>query len=222
MTIAAELVPLWALWLLWPLLLAGCAVAAWTAPWRALWAVPARLHLILGGVLCCVLLWSLSLRFIDGLWLHFLGLSSLTLVLGWRFAILAASLALVLYTLLQQQPLLALPAAWLVTVAVPATGTRLLLFYLRRLPLPNLFVYTLGAGFGGGILATVLAAITALLMFAAFGLDDWLHSALANWPMIFLLGFPEGFINGTVVTTLTVFFPDAMKTFDSQYYLGDE
>ena len=50
--------------------------------------------------------------------------------------------------------------------------------------------------------------------------DDVL-AALEAWPLITLIAFPEGFINGMLVTTLTVFYPQTMRTFDESYYLDD-
>jgi len=35
-----------------------------------------------------------------------------------------------------------------------------------------------------------------------------------------LLLFPEGFINGMVITALTVFYPDLVKTFDDEHYFS--
>jgi uncharacterized membrane protein len=44
---------------------------------------------------------------------------------------------------------------------------------------------------------------------------------LDNWPLVSLVLFPEGFINGMIITTLTVFYPQVVKTFDDKHYLGD-
>ena len=79
----------------------------------------------------------------------------------------------------------------------------------------------LGAGFGGGLLAALAMALAALALLWLSGQQDWVTAALANWPLIFLLMFPEGFINGMIVTTLTVFYPDLVKTFDERHYLED-
>ena len=80
----------------------------------------------------------------------------------------------------------------------------------------------LGAGFGGGLLSVLLVAVTALPVLWLIGQHGWVGQALANWPLILLMMFPEGFINGMIVTTLTVFYPDLVKTFDDGFYLGDE
>ena len=45
--------------------------------------------------------------------------------------------------------------------------------------------------------------------------------ALENWPLIALIAFPEGFINGMLLSVLVVWYPDTVKTFDSVKYLGD-
>jgi len=222
MTIAAELLPAWLVALLWLGLVITCGYAARFAGWRALHAVPTRYHLVFGGCLSCVILWLISISTVQGLWLHLLGLTSLTLLLGWHLAILAGSIAIVAHTLLLNQPLGAVSAAWLLTVAIPATVSYWLLQRLRRLRSRNLFIYLLGAGFGGGLLSVMALAIAALPLLWLSGLHELVLGALANWPLILLMMFPEGFINGMIVTTLTVFYPDLVRTFDDRYYLDDE
>ena len=39
-------------------------------------------------------------------------------------------------------------------------------------------------------------------------------------PLVLLLTFPEGFLNGAVISALTVFYPDIVKTYDDVRYLG--
>jgi uncharacterized membrane protein len=219
MTIDASLIPAGMNWLLWLLLLATLAPLLRYADWAALRSVPARVHLLLGGSAFCVVLWLLSVRVVEGLWIHFLGITALTLVLGWRFAMLAGTLAVAIHTLLIGQGAAALPAAWLLTVAVPATVSRYLVYRLRRLQSRNLFIYMLGAGFGGGVASVIAVAAAALPLLWLFGQREWVGDALANWPLIALLLFPEGFINGMMVTTLTVFYPQSLKTFDERHYL---
>ena len=217
MFIAGDLIPQGIAVGLWALLLLICASAGRLADWRALLSVPARLHLIFGAVL-----WLLSVRVIDGLWLHFLGMTSVTLLLGARFALLAGTAALVLLTLLLGESWPGLSPAWLLTVAIPVAVARLLVHALRRVKSGNLFIYLLGAGFGGGLLSVLAVAAAALPLLWLIGQEAWVRSALDNWPMITLMLFPEGFINGMVVTTLTVFYPQLMKTFDDRHYLDGD
>lgn len=219
MTLAVHLIPGWLNASLWLVLIITCALAGRFADWRALRSVPQRYHLLFGGTIGCLVLWLISVNTIDGLWFHFIGVTSLTLLLGWRFAILGGTVAIFGHTLLIQQPLSAAAAAWLLTVAIPATISRWLVQRLRRIRSRNLFIYMLGAGFGGGLLSVLFIALAAMALLYLSGQQDWVNAALENWPLLFLLMFPEGFINGMVVTTLTVFYPGLVKTFDEGHYL---
>lgn len=222
MFIDASLLPNSLSLVLWLLLILTCAQAARKADWRAMSAVPARSHLFFGSSLFCLVLWLLSVRVIDGLWLHLLGVTTLTLILGWRFAILAGSLTCLVYTLLIGQSLQATSTAWLLSVAIPASVSRWLVYALRKQRKQNLFIFMLGAGFGGGILSILVVSLVSLLLFWLIGQGEWSRNALDNWPLISLMLFPEGFINGMLVTTLTVFYPGLVKTFDERFYLDGE
>jgi uncharacterized membrane protein len=61
--------------------------------WSAVASQPARMHLVAGGAVACLLLWLMNIHLVDGLVLHFLGVTTLTLVVGWSFTVLAATLA---------------------------------------------------------------------------------------------------------------------------------
>ena len=65
-------------------------------------------------------------------------------------------------------------------------------------------------------------AAGAIILLGLSGQTELVTAALENWPMIFLMLFPEGFINGMVVTTLTVFYPHLVKTFDDDFYLEND
>ncbi len=219
MILAAQLIPLWLTLSAAAVMLVCVAGAAWTANWQALGARSERQHVLLGGLLALLLLWMLTLRVIDEVWIHLLGVTSLTLIVGWRFTVLGGSLVLLVYLWLQGQPLETTPLSWVFTIFVPATATRLLAHLLRHYGFRNLFVYMLGAGFGGGLLSVLLATALAMLTFQLIGQGDWVQLAFENWPFVLLLMFPEGFINGMLVTAFTVFYPDIVKTFDDDFYL---
>ena len=200
-------------------MLSVVAIAAATAHWRALLAVPQRQHVLLGGLLALLLLWLLTFRVIDGVWMHLLGVTSLTLIVGWRFAVIGGAVVMAVYLRLQGRDLAALPLAMLFSVFIPASSTRLLGYVLRRYGMKNLFVYQLGAGFGGGLLSVLVLGIVSLPVFWVIGQGGWVDLALENWPFILLVMFPEGFINGMLITAFTTFFPDVVKTFDDGFYL---
>ncbi len=220
MTIHASLIPVWLTGLLSVAMLATLALAVRFANWRAVMSVPARLHLLLGGTLFCLGLWLMSVEVGESVRIHLLGMTSLTLVLGWCFGMLCGSLALLLQLLLLGDHIGALPSAWLLTVAVPATVSRWLVARLPRSQ--NLFLFTLGGGFAGGILSALAVAVLSLPLLWFIGQGELASRALEGWPLLVLVLFPEGFINGMLVTAACVFFPGAVKTFDDQFYFGED
>jgi len=219
--VAAEFVPGWLSVFLGLVMLMIVAAAALTAPWSALRSASQRQHLLLGGLVAVLLLWLLTFQVVEGVWMHLLGVTSLTLIVGWRFAVLGTTLVLAVYLWFQKLPPMTAPLAWLFSVLVPATTTRCLAYLLRRHGFRNLFVYLLGAGFGGGVLTVLVLALLALPVFALMGRHEWVALSLENWVFVLLVMFPEGFINGMLVTAFTVFYPDLVKTFDSDFYLDD-
>jgi uncharacterized membrane protein len=209
------------------LIWSGVAIAAIALPlliraaeWHAL-RVPLRQHLLFASLLFLVVLWMISVRTLEGMWLHFLGVTAVTLLLGLRFTLLVGALACVIHALLIDQPMTAVPIAWLVSVVCPASLSRLLVYWLRRRPQSNLFIYLLGAGFGGGALAALGTAILSLVLLQLAGHPDQVIAALETWPLITLILFPEGFINGMVLSVIVVLNPEAVKTFDSNKYMGE-
>ncbi len=195
--------------------------AAATARWRALADDPTRLHLVAGGALACLLLWLLNIHVANGVLLHFLGVTTLTLVVGWSFTLLGLGVALVPFTLLQQLPWEGLGLSFCLSVLLPATVTRALLVLLYRPSLRHPFVYFLGAGFAGGGLVVLTLSLVVAFLFWLSGLDGYLDNMKEFWPLVFLLMFSEGFINGMCVSAFAVFYPDWVKTFDDRFYLDN-
>lgn len=194
------------LWLVLPLL----AAALFGAPWRQLMAEQERVTAL--GVAICVLaiLWSMSPELQGGEKLHLLGMTTVTLVFGWQLALCAGAMAGFVLLVVGNWGLETLPLNLLLCVIVPVAVSTAALTLANRLRRTNLFVYMLGVGFVGSMLA-----IGATLWVASILLGTELDHAL-----VLLITFPEGFINGTVITALTVFAPQLMRTYDDERYLG--
>ena len=82
MFIASELIPGWLSLAGGIVMLLACSLCAWHAPWRAVQQVPARQHLLLGGICACVVLWLMSVHIVAYLWLHVLGITALVTLIG--------------------------------------------------------------------------------------------------------------------------------------------
>lgn len=208
----------------WLIVLSGLAAApvlawaAWAAPWQALAQDQRRVHALGGSLVLLVLLHSLAFGVTEGLVLHLLGVSTVTLVLGLRLTLLVGAAAMVIALVLTGHSLVSAPVSWWLSVAAPALLLRWWVDWLRRHSAPHPFIYIMGAGFLGGIMAALITALAGLATLAAIGQAEWVNAALTNWPVILLIAFPEGFINGTLVTAFVVLAPDALKHFDSDYY----
>ena len=92
---------------------------------------------------------------------------------------------------------------------------------LRRYLPPHPFIYTLGAGFLGGILAILAAMLATALIHHVGGVYPWdtlWHKYLQTLPII---AYPEGFINGVFATAMVAFHPNLLATFNPNDYLKE-
>ena len=188
--------------------------------WQTLHDNPLYQHLLLGSAIALVPLWYLRAGLHEGLEVHFLGLTSLTLLLGWRLALLAPCLTLLVLGYFGVTNLADFGWQALVGIALPV-ATSWLLFLASWAWLPrHLFVYIFVAAFlGGAITISVKVAASALLM----GLSDsypW-HTITADYLSIWpLLLFPEALLNGMAMTLLAIYRPHWVNPFFDRTYLG--
>lgn len=203
--------------LLWLVLLAFSLNASLL---RTLGAHPLYQHLCLGGAIVLVPLWTLRAGLHEGLEIHFLGLTSLTLLLGWRLALLAPCLTLLLLAYFGVIPLADIGWQALIGVALPV-ATSWLLFLGSWAWLPrHLFVYLFVAAFLGGALSISAKVIASVLLMGVSGTYSW-HTISADYLSIWpLLLFPEALLNGMTMTLLAVYRPYWVNTFFDREYLG--
>ncbi|MFQ2695527.1 energy-coupling factor ABC transporter permease [Aeromonas caviae] len=203
--------------LLWLVLLAFSLNASLL---RTLGAHPLYQHLCLGGAIVLVPLWTLRAGLHEGLEIHFLGLTSLTLLLGWRLALLAPCLTLLLLAYFGVIPIADIGWQALIGVALPV-ATNWLLFLGSWAWLPrHLFVYLFVAAFLGGALSISAKVIASALLMGVSGTYSW-HTISADYLSIWpLLLFPEALLNGMTMTLLAVYRPHWVNTFFDREYLG--
>ncbi|MEE4172894.1 MAG: energy-coupling factor ABC transporter permease [Xanthomonadales bacterium] len=185
-------------------------VALRRAPWRSLIARAERQHAFYLSLLLLPLVWVGSLEVTRGASVHLLGITPLVLIFGWQLAVVLGALAAVVLGAFGAWAWVSLPPQFILSVLVPVAVTQGMLMAADRLPRTNLFVYLLGVGFLGGALSMTVY----LLLDASW--NDW----SADHALVLLLAFPEGFLAGTIVTALTVFYPQIMRTYDDDRYLG--
>jgi uncharacterized membrane protein len=189
------------------------------SPWRSLAAIPVRQHMWFGVIIGLGIYGALvQLQLFNLFRLHPLLMAACTAIFGARLTIVAGFFALLISHAFSILPWQNIGFNFLVSVLVPVFIARGVFMLIARSRIQNLFLYTLGGGFIGGMLSWVGSAIFAVLFLwlsqAAFMPDVWENA----W-MFFLLTFPEGFCNGAIVTCMAVLSPHLVKTYDDDFYL---
>lgn len=189
------------------------------APWRSLLRFE-RLNIFLAACAFLVVLWSLRAGVSQGLALHYLGVTTLTLVFGWPLAVLGSGVVLAVLGLAKGLDWAAFGINAWVTGVVPVLLTHALHRLVdRRLP-KNFFIYLYLCAFLGGMLAILASAVLVaglLALSGAYPVAKISYEYLAYLPLLVL---PEGILNGMVMTMLLVLKPEWVSSFDADAYLG--
>lgn len=188
--------------------------------WQTLYDNPLYQHLLLGSAIALVPLWYLRAGLHEGLEVHFLGLTSLTLLLGWRLALLAPCLTLLVLGYFGVTNLADFGWQALVGIALPV-ATSWLLFLASWAWLPrHLFVYLFVVAFLGGALSISVKVVASAMLMGLSDTYPWYTISadyLSIWP---LLLFPEALLNGMTMTLLAIYRPHWVNTFFDREYLG--
>ncbi|GIZ12932.1 energy-coupling factor ABC transporter permease [Pseudomonas sp. NCCP-436] len=190
------------------------------APWLELFSDLRRQHLLFGTMLALFLLWLVRRDFDSGLSYHFIGMTAVTLLLDWPLAVLAGLAAQLGLLAIGRLDLAALGVNGVLLVLLPVLVTEFCALRVERAQPRNLFVYIFCCGFFPAALATLLSLLggMGLLWFdGLYPMPPWLQD-FAGY--LWLVMFPEAFINGTVVSALVVFCPDWLETFNRTRYLS--
>lgn len=188
------------------------------APWRLILAVPVRQHALFATLVVLGLIWSFRFEVVPGLHFHPFLMMASTLIFGWSLTLLVGALAAILVTLLGNADAWALPWDWMMSVVVPATLNFALMRLLYRLRLRNLFFYILGLGFFGTIVTTLVTCVLGFVLLWLTQDDRFLTQLWDRDTVVIPLLYAEGFLNGVLVTAITVFIPELVKTFDEHYF----
>ncbi|MDO4776831.1 MAG: hypothetical protein Q4A06_05150 [Cardiobacteriaceae bacterium] len=222
MNLAPALLPHSLNLLAWLLLLALLIRNACCVRWRVLARHPQTLHIFFFGVLCLAFLAALRIGTQPGLWLHLSGITAATLIMGRRLALLAGTLALLLLVATGRETFSTLAAHALLFVALPAYVSYGFCRLLQKILPHNPFIFTLGAGFFGGILALAATMLGVSLLLAASGLYGWpllWDKYLKFLPIVI---YPEGFLNGLLVTVMVAFHPHLLSAFNPDSYFNSQ
>ncbi|AKS43234.1 energy-coupling factor ABC transporter permease [Wenzhouxiangella marina] len=218
MNIPADLLPFW---LMVPALVVFLGLFAWQvwgSGWQLLlvnrleWVYVLAIGLLTG-------LWWLKAEAVAGLQLHFLGLSAMVLVFGWRLSMVGGALALGLLTAAGVYDWWALGVNGLITVALPVLLAdrlhALVYFWFPK----HYFVYVIVAAHFTSMIVIVATMLTGALLLWLLGVYPWSRISYDYLVFIPVAMLPEGFINGAIMTMLTAFKPEWVRSFDDRDYI---
>jgi len=179
-------------------------------------------HVYFGACVVLLLLWNTRVGVLPALNFHLLGVTAMTLMFGWAFAVFGVIIVTAGSIISQDGHWLSLGLNALVMGCVPVLVTELLLrLAQRRLP-HNFFIYVYINGFlaaGLSLLAaSVLGALLMWLVDSASG--QWLsYQYLPYLPLVF---FSEAIVNGMIMTAMVALRPGWVASFDDNLYINNK
>nr|WP_086941030.1 energy-coupling factor ABC transporter permease [Thaumasiovibrio occultus] len=204
-------------WLIWGLCLTVFFPKEW---WPKLRREPAYQHQVFATILIVLALWHLRAGVVDGLAIHFLGITTLALCHGWRIAMWMAVIPVLSTAVLGYVPWSQLGWHAILFSVLPAWLSYQVGYWVWRLMARHFFVYLF---FGVFFNAALVMVIT---MVGNSALHHWLVGG--SWALIWdnylvllpILLFPEALLNGMAMTLLVVYRPHWVRTFSEREYFS--
>jgi len=196
--------------------------ACYRAPWRLLKVNSALQHLCFGASVALVLLWSIKTQIFAGISIHLIGMTALSLVLGWDLAIVCAGIALALITFASAGSWTNFAANGVITIILPVTVSVIISRLVdRKLP-KNFFIYLFVCGFFCAGLSAFLIGMSVSVTLWINDIYPWVKIQREIITIIVLTIFPEGLLNGILLSAIMVFYPDWIRSFDAKAYIDDQ
>lgn len=186
--------------------------------WTEFKAIRKQQHLVFGAAAALFTLWLFRTGIHPGLDVHFLWLTALTLMLGFRFALLSSFVALLGVTLIGRESWELIGINGLLSVVMPISLSYLIYtFAFHKLP-RNFAVYIFICAFLTGALCIALKMFLLGGYFWLDGYYEWQIIKDNYLVLITLLLFPEAMLNGMSMVCLVIYLPAWVVTFRDKFY----
>jgi len=196
--------------------------ACYKSPWRLIKSNSRLQHLCFGASVALILLWSIKADISSGISIHLIGMTAMSLVLGWDLAIVCASISLALVTLASGSSWSSFAANGVITILLPVTVTYITAAIVdRKLP-KNFFIYLFVCGFFCAGLCAMLIGLSVSLTLWVNDIHPWVTIQREIMTIIVLTIFPEGLLNGVFLSAIMAFYPDWIRSFDARSYIDDQ
>ncbi|MCM2680861.1 energy-coupling factor ABC transporter permease [Echinimonas agarilytica] len=168
------------------------------------------------------MLWSLDVELISGLSLHFLMITTATLVIGLRLTCLAGLASLLLMSAAGMLMPELIAEQWLLRILPAAAITYTSLLLVRHYLPHHLFIYIFVNAFITAAIAITCSILCLAAWYAwsgAYTGDEIQHHLLRMLPLML---FPEAMLNGMVITVMVIYKPEWVRTYQDLDYLGPD
>ena len=193
-------------------------LALLTAPWTKIRDSEAQ-QVYFGAMATVLVLWIMHGGIQPGLHYHLLGVTALTLLFEWQFALFAVSVLLAFTTWQGAAGWEAFGINALVMGVVPILFTRVLLYASQRWLALNFFIYIFINAFLAGAVSMLLAGLASGLVQQLAAVHPG-NTLVNNFLMILpMLMFGEGFLNGAALSLVVAYKPAWVATFHDRWYL---
>ncbi len=189
------------------------------APWSKLTSDSESQHVFVGVIMILVLAWLGEASIAPGMGFHILLLTTVTLMFGPQFAILAGSIALLAVAIIKGGDWFALGLSGSVIVVLPIMLVWILTLLSYRYLEKGFFIFVLFNGFFVAALTTTIMLFTSAMIMYYSGVYTFEKLSYNFLPYIPLMVFPEAFMNGMLILSLVVMKPQWVACFDDGIYL---
>jgi uncharacterized membrane protein len=176
-------------------------------------------HLVFGCAASVFCLWIFQTGVYEGLNVHFLWLTALVLVLGFRWAVFSSFIALVGITLIGKESWAMLGINGLLGSLLPLSLSYLVyMFTFYKLP-RHVFIYIFICAFLTGAMMIGIKMSLLSGYYYINGDYDWLTIRDNYLILSTLMLFMEGMLNGMTITLLIIYKPQWVYTFYDKLYI---
>lgn len=207
----------WAHWIYWPLII----VAIVRAPWSILFQKDSS-NIFFASCAVIFLFWHLRIHVTDGVSIHLLGTTIMTLMFRWQVALLGNALILLGMTLTTNADFQAFACNGLLMGAIPI-AISYLIWRLNEWYLPaNYFVYIFIAAFLAAALSILASGWISYKLMSNIS-NDLTPQLLDQYLLSFIpLMYPEAFLTGAIISIFVIYKPHWIATFDDNRYLKNK
>ncbi|HET9693520.1 MAG TPA: energy-coupling factor ABC transporter permease [Steroidobacteraceae bacterium] len=197
----------------------GLAFAIHGAPWRSWLLDGERQWVWFTSMAVLLVVWAMKAGITPGLSVRFLLVTALTLMHGWRLAVVAAALVLAVLSAVGAAEWSSYGANLLCTALIPALFTaRLHELVHERLP-HNYFIYFFVTAFLGAAVAFNVAGLARFALMALSGSLDTARIGAEYFAILPFMSFGEAVANGMIIGMAVVYRPAWVMSFDDRLYL---